>query len=154
MKKIFSFIICLLIPLGVGGLSAWLTANSAEVYKNLIQPPLAPPSAVFPIVWTILFALMGISSFFIYNCHYSKKQAALKTYGLQLAVNFFWPILFFKLQMFLAAFIWLLILWLLIIKMIKQFWQIRPFAGILQVPYFLWVTFAAYLNLAVFILNK
>lgn len=154
MKKFFSFIIFLLIPLSVGGLSAWLTANSAEVYKNLIQPPLAPPSAVFPVVWTILFALMGISSFLVYNCNCLEKQTALKTYGLQLAVNFFWPILFFKLQMFLAAFIWLLILWLLIIKMIKQFWQIRTAAGVLQIPYFLWVTFAAYLNLAIFILNR
>jgi len=153
MKKFVSLLIFLLIPLGVGGLSALLTSNSAEVYQNLTLPPLAPPSSVFPVVWTVLFILMGISSFLVYNCQIAERQTALKTYGLQLAVNFFWPLIFFKLQMFLAAFIWLLILWLLIIKMIKQFWQIRPVAGILQIPYFLWVTFAAYLNLSIYLLN-
>lgn len=146
-------IISILIPLGVGALSGYLTQNSTEIFNNLNKPPLSPPSIVFPIVWTILFFLMGISSYIIYISHSPKKDNALKIYGLQLAVNFFWSIIFFNLEAYLFAFIWLLFLWVLIIIMIVKFYHINKCAGLLQIPYLLWVTFAGYLNLAIVLLN-
>ena len=156
-KKIKPYVVSILIALGVGGLSAFLTRGNMNIYQNIVTPPLAPPGILFPIVWTVLFTLMGISSARIYlkgkegNSHVSE---ALKVYALQLIVNFFWSIIFFNMQAYLFAFIWLILLWVLIIVMIRKFYQIDPLAAWLQVPYFLWVTFAAYLNFAIFILNS
>lgn len=145
--------ISLAIPLAVGGLSAWLTRNSMELYKSLNQPPLAPPGWVFPIVWTILFILMGISSYMIYTSHSHLKQTALLTYGIQLALNFSWSILFFLVQGYTLAFFLIIILLYFIGKMIYLFKGINKTAALLQLPYFLWVIFATYLNLGVAILN-
>lgn len=152
-----SLIISLLIPLGVGALSGFLTKNNTEIYKMLIQPPLSPPSIVFPIVWTLLFLLMGISSYLIYNSKTSNstdKKSALIVYGIQLIVNFVWSLLFFNMQAYLFAFIWLVLLWLLIILMIIKFSKINKPAALLQLPYLLWVTFAGYLNLGIWLLNR
>ncbi len=146
-------IISLLIPLVIGGLSALLTRNSMMVYERIQKPALAPPSIVFPIVWTILFLLMGISAYLIYTSNAKNKQSALVIYAFQLLVNFLWPILFFGLQAYLFSFIWILLLWILILLMIWQFYKAVPLAAYLQIPYLLWVTFAAYLNLMVFLLN-
>jgi tryptophan-rich sensory protein len=141
------------IALGIGGLSALVTMNSMENYETMIKPPLSPPAFLFPIVWTILFTLMGISSYLIFNSDDNRKSFALFIYGAQLAVNFFWPIFFFNFSAYLLSFIWILLLWLLIILMIKLFYPINKVAALLQIPYLLWVTFAAYLNFGVFILN-
>ncbi|MBR5479148.1 MAG: tryptophan-rich sensory protein [Clostridia bacterium] len=146
-------IISLLIPLGVGALSAFLTRNSMDIYSNINQPPLAPPSILFPIVWTILFALMGVSSYLVSTGNSKNKREALALYGVQLAVNFIWPIIFFNMQAYFAAFIWLLFLWVLVILMIWQFHKAKPLAAYLQIPYIIWLTFAAYLNLAIYLLN-
>lgn len=156
-KKLKPYIISILIALGTGGLSAFLTKNSMEVYKNINQPPLAPPMILFPIVWLILFILMGISSAIIYTKRSTNPREALSgliIYGLQLIVNFFWSIIFFNMQAYLFAFIWLLLLWVLIIMMILQFRKISPLAAYLQIPYLLWVTFAGYLNIMIFLLNR
>lgn len=156
-KKLKPYIISILIALGTGGLSAFLTKNSMEVYKNINQPPLAPPMILFPIVWLILFILMGISSAIIYTQRSTNPREALSgliIYGLQLIVNFFWSIIFFNMQAYLFAFIWLLLLWVLIIMMILQFRKISPLAAYLQIPYLLWVTFAGYLNIMIFLLNR
>lgn len=107
-KKLKPYIISILIALGTGGLSAFLTKNSMEVYKNINQPPLAPPMILFPIVWLILFILMGISSAIIYTKRSTNPREALSgliIYGLQLIVNFFWRIIFFNMQAYLFAFI-------------------------------------------------
>ncbi len=146
-------IISLIIPLGVGALSAYLTRDSMELYGNLNQPPLAPPSIVFPIVWTILFLLMGVSCYLVYTSNSLNKREALALYGVQLAVNFIWPLLFFNMQVYFIAFIWLLLLWVLVALMIWQFYKAKPLAAYLQIPYILWLTFAAYLNFAVFMMN-
>lgn len=156
-NKIKPYIISILIALGVGGLSALITRDNMDIYNRIITPPFAPPGFLFPIVWTILYTLMGISSARIYL--EGKEKGAfvgdsLKVYLLQLAVNFFWSIIFFNFEAFLLAFIWLLLLWVLIIVMIRKFYAIDPLSAWLQVPYFLWVTFAAYLNLAIYILNR
>lgn len=156
-KKIKPYIISIIIALGVGGLSAFLTRNNMEVYKNINQPPLAPPMILFPIVWFVLFLLMGISSAIIYTNRDKNPREALSgliIYGLQLIVNFFWSIIFFNMQAYLFAFIWLLLLWVLIIMMIIQFHKISPAAAYLQIPYLLWVTFAGYLNLMIYLLNR
>ncbi|MBR0184317.1 MAG: tryptophan-rich sensory protein [Clostridia bacterium] len=143
----------LAISLGTGILSALITRNSMDTYKNLNLPKLAPPSILFPIVWTILFILMGISAYIIYESNSDQKQNALTIYGIQLLVNFIWPILFFNLELYLFSFVWIILLWLLIILMINSFKKISNVAAYLQIPYLLWVTFASYLNFMIYYNN-
>ena len=147
--------ICIAIPLIVGGISAWLTMNSMDTFERLNQPPLSPPGWLFPVVWTVLFVLMGIGSYLVIESEASQtiKKPALWTYGIQLAFNFLWTIVFFNLQWFLFAFISLVVLWLLILATIIQFYRIRKAAGYLLIPYLLWVAFAGYLNFGVYLLN-
>ncbi len=154
-KKIWSYVIAIAIPLAVGGLSALLTKDSMDIYMSIVQPPLSPPGILFPIVWTILYILMGVSSAMIYNADCANKQKieTLFLYALQLVVNFFWSIVFFNQRLFLASFVLLIFLWILIIAMIYKFWKIYKLAAWLQLPYLLWVTFAGYLNLAIYLLN-
>ncbi len=156
LKKIKPYIIGILIPLAVGGLAAFLTRNSMDIYKSVEKPPLAPPGILFPIVWTVLYILMGIGSTLVYksDAEAKDKNQALFIYGLQLAVNFFWSILFFNLRAFLPSFIWLLLLWVLVVIMIVRFGRIGKTAAWLQVPYLLWVSFAGYLNLMIWLLNR
>lgn len=147
-------IICILIPLAVGGLSAWLTRNSMESFDNLAKPPLSPPGWLFPVVWSILFVLMGIASYLVLvSDKPARAKTALTVYGIQLAFNFFWSIIFFNFEMYLFAFVWLMILWLLIILTTVLFWRIDKRAGYLMLPYLVWVTFAAYLNFGIYLLN-
>lgn len=145
----------ILLAEAVGGLSGWMTRDGAKAYsESIIQPPLSPPALVFPIVWGILFALMGIGAARIYLAPPSRERTnSLRIFLLQLAFNFFWSILFFNLQAFGAALVWLLILWGLILWMIVTFRKVEPLAAWMQIPYLLWVTFAAYLNYGVWILN-
>ncbi|EDS72783.1 TspO/MBR family protein [Anaerofustis stercorihominis DSM 17244] len=152
-NNIKTFIISVLIPLLTGGLAGLLTSKSMVIYKHLNLPPLSPPEFIFPIVWTILYILMGIGAYFIIISNSSIRTEALRTYALQLVLNFLWTIVFFNMRNFLLAFMILIALWALIIKMIITFKNIKPIAGYLQIPYLLWVTFAGYLNFMVFILN-
>ncbi len=153
-KKIKTFAIAILIPLAVGGLAALLTRGSMEAYSTLSQPPFAPPGFLFPIVWTILYILMGISSGIIYLSANPQRCDALKTYALQLVVNFFWPILFFSLGARFIALLWILLLLWLVVQMIIQFHKIEPVTAYLQIPYVLWLLFATYLNVGVWFLNR
>ena len=121
MKKKKALIVSILISVGVGALAAFFTRNSMEVYENLVQPPLSPPSWVFPVVWTILYILMGISAYLIYRSDSFYRNSALKIYAAQLIVNFFWTIIFFNLEMYLFAFVWLLLLLVLIILILYGF---------------------------------
>ena len=155
-KKIKPYIISIVIALSIGGLAALFTKNNMDIYGRIQTPPLAPPGILFPIVWTILYTLMGISSAIIYIKGGEENipvYDAIKIYAFQLIVNFFWSIIFFNAQAFLFAFIWIMLLWVLIIKMIRSFNKIDETAAKLQIPYLLWVTFAAYLNLAIYLLN-
>lgn len=140
----------------VGALSGFLTREGSKIYSEVIeQPPLSPPAIVFPIVWGILFLLMGISATRIYLAPVSDARArSLLFFFVQLAFNFFWSIIFFNFQSFGFAFLWLMVLWGLILWMILAFRKVDPVAAWLQVPYFLWVTFAAYLNFGVWMLNR
>lgn len=156
-KKWKPYVISVAIALGVGALAAFFTRNSMDIYQSLNQPPLSPPSWIFPVVWTILYTLMGISSAMIYVKGEEKgidTSFPLKIYAVQLAANFLWSIVFFNLRWYLFAYIWLMLLWVVIIVMIVQFRRISRPAGNLQIPYLLWVTFASYLNLMIYILNR
>ena len=143
----------LAIPLGVGGLSALVTRGGMKRFAALNQPPLSPPGWLFPVVWTILFAAMGYAAYLI--CMSGRRQArnAMRPYWLQLAFNFLWSVLFFNLAKYLAAFLWLIALWILILITSVRFGRIRKEAGWLLVPYLAWVAFAGYLNFGVYLLN-
>ncbi len=149
-----SLIICLIIPLAVGGLSALITQNSMDIYNRIVQPPLAPPAWLFPVVWTILYMLMGISSYLITISDSEYKVEALTLYGIQLLLNFIWSPIFFISQNYLIAFIVLVVLWYTVLQMIRIFSEIRPLAATLQIPYLIWLTFAGYLNLTIYFLNR
>ena len=139
----------------VGGLSALLSGCGMELYRDtLVKPPLSPPGIVFPIVWTILFALMGIGAARIWMRQPSlRRTRALELFAVQLGFNFSWSIIFFNFQQFGLALLWLVILWALIVWMILAFRRVDRPAALLQIPYLLWVSFAAYLNLGVWLLN-
>jgi len=154
-KKIKPFVIGIAIAWAVGALSALLTRGNMGLYDEIARPPLSPPMVLFPIVWGILFTLMGVSSAMIWLERENGKDTgtALRIYGLQLVVNFFWSIIFFNMRAFLFAFIWIMLLWALIIVMITLFRRLNKTAAYLQIPYLLWVTFAAYLTLMIFMMN-
>ena len=139
----------------VGALSGWLTREGAEVYNTTVQkPPLTPPSLVFPIVWGLLFALLGIGAARIYMAPADRwRYKSLLVFFVQLIFNFIWSIIFFNYQAFGFAFLWLIVLWLLILAMIVLFDKTDKPAAYLQIPYLFWVTFAAYLNFGVWLLN-
>lgn len=156
ISKAKPYALSILIALAVGGLAAFITRNSMDLYKEIITPPLAPPGILFPIVWTVLYVLMGISAAMIYKSRaesYKDVLSALTTYASSLVVNFAWSIIFFNLKAFLLAFIWLLFLLYLVIRTIISYKPINPVAAYLQIPYAVWVLFAGYLNFAIWILN-
>ena len=154
MIKIKPLVISLAISLGVGGLSALLTKDSMEEYAVLNQPPLSPPGWVFPVVWTILFVLMGVAAYLVWIENSPQRDKALWLYGVQLAFNFLWTIIFFNTERRGFALIWLIVLWCLILATILCFRRESKTAWKLLVPYILWVTFAAYLNAGVWWLNR
>lgn len=153
LRRLF---LCLAIPLAVGGLSAYLTMGAMETFESLKQPPLSPPGWLFPVVWTALFALMGIASYLVVQAQAPQTitKKALIFYGIQLGLNFFWTILFFNLGLYLVSFFWLILLWCFILLTTLQFAAIRRLAGYLMIPYLIWVAFAGYLNFAIYWLNR
>lgn len=153
--KIKTYLFWILLAEAAGGLAGWLTREDVQIYTDSIaQPPLSPPPLVFPVVWTILYALMGISAARVaLTADTLERRRGLWIFGLQLAMNFFWSILFFRFQMFGLALIWLAALWGVILWMITVFARVEPWAAWLQIPYLVWVAFAGYLNLGVWILN-
>lgn len=154
MIKWKQLIISILISLSIGGLSGFITKDSMKTFEKLNKPMLSPPPIVFPIVWGVLFLLMGISAYLVYVNKSAYRKPALIIYSIQLFINFFWSIIFFNAQQYLFAFIWLIILLIAIIIMIILFYKVKPLAAFLQIPYILWVSFAGYLNLIIYLLNK
>jgi benzodiazapine receptor len=143
-RKLLAFI---LLPLAVGLVAGILTRNSMTMYNSLNRPDLSPPGWIFPVVWTILYILMGVSSYLIATSPSPKKQEALLLYAIQLFLNFIWSLIFFNLGNYFLAFLVLLLLWYVVFKMIRIFFRVDPIA------YLLWLTFAGYLNLAIIFLN-
>lgn len=153
-RKITLLIILTLIPLIVGFASYLLTRNAMMDFANFSKPPLAPPAVLFPIAWTLLYLLMGISSFLIASKNATANiQIPLIIYSLQLAVNFSWSIVFFRLGMRWTAVGILIVLWLLVFVMMCLYRNVSKMAALLTVPYLLWLTFALYLNIGTAILN-
>ena len=151
------FAIAIAIPLLVGGLSALLTRGNMQIYSQVQTPPLSPPAILFPIVWTLLYILMGISSAIIWANREKDIEAAqsgLAAYAVSLAFNFTWSILFFNFRLFGFSFVWLIALWILILVTILQYRKISPTAAYLQIPYAVWVDFAGYLNAGIWWLNR
>ena len=157
MKKSWkTILIWVLAALAVGGLAGFLSRSGMKTYEQMAQqPPLSPPMWLFPVVWTILYVLMGISAGLVAVSPDSvARRKSLNLMVAQLVVNFFWPLFFFNLQAYGFALLWLLLLWVLVLAMILQMRKVVPLAGLLQVPYLLWLTFALYLNAGVWILNR
>jgi len=155
IKQLKPYLVSILIALAVGALGGIVTSNGMPNYEQIIKPALTPPSIVFPIVWTILYILMGISAAMVWKQESSKQRRfALIIYALQLVLNFLWSYLFFSMQAYFLSFVCLLVLWVLIVMMIWSFSRVDPRAARLQIPYLLWVTFAGYLNFAVWLLNR
>lgn len=151
------FAIAIAIPLAIGGLSALLTRGNMQITSEVQTPPLSPPSILFPIVWTILYILMGVSSAIIWANREKNADAAqsgLAAYALSLAFNFAWSILFFNFRCFGFSLVWLIALWILILVTILQYRKLSPPAAYLQIPYALWVAFAGYLNAGIWWLNR
>ena len=150
------YIIAIAIPIGVGLLSTLFTKDNMNIYEELIVPNIAPPALVFPIVWTVLYTLMGVSSAMVYNRRITDTadvRSALTTYAVSLVINFGWSIIFFNANAFLLSFLWLILLLYFVIKTILEYKKIEPLAAYLQIPYALWVIFAGYLNIAIYFLN-
>ena len=149
-------IISILIPLTVGGAAALIANGSFKDFEALNKPPLAPPAWAFPAAWTLLYILMGIAAYLVYcsEKYPGRIERALTFYAVQLFMNFCWTLIFFNLKLYLAAFIWLVLLWGAIAGTALLFRFISKPAGSLMLPYLAWVTFAGYLNLGVYILNR
>ncbi len=156
-KNVKTYAIAIAIPLVVGLLAALLTMESMDIYATLNTPPLSPPSVLFPIVWTILYTLMGVSSGMVWLSGEEEKgtkERGLIYYAVSLVFNFGWSLIFFRLRRFLIAFVWLLVLLYLIVRTILEYRKVSPTAAYLQIPYALWVTFAGYLNFGIWFLNR
>lgn len=152
MSKFKIYAKSILIPVIVGGIVGLVISGSID-YNNLQKPPLSPPSILFPIMWTILYILMGVS-YGILKSKYLVDPDTKKIYYLQLFVNALWSIFFFTFKWRLFAFLWIILLDILVIVMIIRFLKNNKLAGVLQIPYLLWTLFASYLNLAIYLLNR
>ena len=152
MNKTIIYIKAILLPVLIGALVGIITSGSMD-YNMLQKPPFAPPGAVFPIVWTILYILMGISYGILKSNNQTDKEIDW-IYYIQLAINALWSIIFFNFKWRLFAFIWIILLAVAVISMIRKFYEKNKISGLLQLPYILWVIFAAYLNFGFYILNR
>jgi tryptophan-rich sensory protein len=156
LDKIKTYAVAIAVPVAVGIAAAALTRSGMDIYSQLKQPPLSPPALIFPIVWGILYVLMGVSSGMIAK---SKEHApeharrGLIYYGVSLALNFLWTLVFFNLREFRYALVILAAMIYCVIRTIFSYRKVKPIAGYLQIPYVLWLLFAAYLNVGIMILN-
>lgn len=153
-------IACIVVPLAVGGLSSYLSKDMMFHFENVTKPPLSPPGFLFPVVWTILYILMGISFYLIlvYDTKGDNSLGATKTlciilFIVQLVFNFFWSIIFFRFRLYFVSFIWLLVLLVMVIILAVNLFKLNRFASISYIPYILWMTFASYLNIGIALLN-
>ena len=150
------YIISIAIPIGVGIFSALITMKNMQLFDEINKPPLSPPRWLFPIIWTILYVLMGLSSARIYNlkeAQRAKVREALYCYLESLVVNFAWSIIFFNFGAFLLAFLWILLLLFLIVKGTILYGKLDRVSAYLQIPYIIWVSFATYLTFCIMLLN-
>lgn len=152
LLEIFSLLISIIIPVGLGALVGFLSGSS-EGYKDLILPSFAPPGIVFPILWTILYTLMGLSAYLIKEIDSINKKNAVNTYYVSLIINLIWSFLFFKLKWLLFSALWIILLIYFVIITIIKYYKIKKVASYLQLPYLFWLFFALVLNLTIYFIN-
>ena len=145
-------IISILIPVLLGTFVGFITGSSSS-YNEFVKPSFSPPGIIFPIVWTILYTLMGISSYLVIESDNYDKEEAIIIYIIQLIVNLIWSFIFFSFKLYLLSFIWIILLIALVILMIIKFYSINKVSSYLQIPYLLWLVFASILNFSIFLLN-
>lgn len=153
MIKLKELIISILIPLAFGGIG-FLLGGSPEIYATIAKPAFAPPAWIFPVVWNILYILMGISFYIIYNSNSIYREKAIKVFFIQLIVNALWSLLFFRLELYLLSTLWIMFLIMLVAYMIYLFAKVDKKSGYLQIPYLIWLIFACILNFVVYFLNR
>ncbi len=142
------------IPLITGIISAFLTRGGVRNFTETVnKPAYSPPDWLFPIVWTILYILMGIAAYVVESNTEAKNNKGFVFYYLQLFFNFLWSFIFFNSQNYLVSFIWIIILLALIILTATEFYKINKIAAYLLVPYIIWVAFASVLNFSIYLLN-
>ena len=146
-------IVSVLIPLVLGGIVGFITSPT-DAYKEMIQPNFAPPGILFPIVWSILYIIMGITSYIVLESNNYDKDDAILIYIIQLVVNLLWCFLLFTFKWYLFSFIWILFLIALVLSMIRKFYRINKVSGYLNIPYLIWLIFASVLNLSIYFLNR
>ena len=146
-------LLCVIGCIAVGATSGIISGDSMKMYSDLKLPDIYPPGYLFPIVWTILYALMGVSLYLIIKDGIYKNEIPLAIFGIQLVLNFCWLPIFFVMSNYLAAFILLVVIWIFVLMMIYTFWKVDKYAGAIQIPYLIWVTFAGYLSYSVYIIN-
>lgn len=156
MKNWKTYTFWVLLAEAVGALSGFLSREGMRLFsENANQPPLSPPAILFPIVWGILYALMGIGAARVWlSAESAQRSRGLNLFVAQLVVNFFWSLIFFNLEAYGFALVWLLLLWGLVAWMFDSFRKVDSLAAWLQIPYLIWLTFAAYLNAGVWFLNR
>ena len=154
--KVGTLIASIAVPVIVGSLSAVLTSSSMKQYNAMPKPPMAPPAYLFPIVWTILYIMMGVAFYYVWTTEADEglRDRAVMYYAIQLGMNFFWSILFFSLSLYLFSYFWLLGMLLITVLCTVCFFRMRMVSGAMMLPYILWLSFASYLNCAAYILNK
>lgn len=152
MNKLKIYLKAIAVPVIIGLIIGFITSKSID-YNELIQPPFSPPGGLFPIIWTILYVLMGVS-FGLLKSKNLVDDNVSSIYYAQLFVNSLWSIFFFTLKWRLFSFIWIIILAALVLLMIVRFYRKNKTDGLLQIPYLVWVLFASYLNIGVYILNR
>lgn len=157
LKNVRKAAISIAVPLLVGALSAWISGSGGDLFDSLTKPALSPPAWIFPVVWTILYTLMGISAYIVSNSYKIADKSAIDSamiwYYIQLGLNFFWSIFFFRFELFGFSFFWLLLLFVAVIITTIKFYDINTVAGWLMIPYIAWLSFAAYLNYMIWMLN-
>ena len=149
--KLSQKLLYILTPL-IGGSIVGLIINKSIDYNYLVNPPLSPPSYLFPIVWNILYLLIGIS-YYIYRKNNNDDSLTIKLYYIQLILNYLWSIIFFTLKLRTLAVIWIIILAITVIYLIIRFYKEERTIFYLFIPYILWVLFATYLNIGIVVLN-
>ncbi len=147
-------LISLAIPLAAGGIGYFLSGNNTQIYESIIKPEFAPPGFIFPIAWSILYILMGVSYYLVVTSNNTEvRKQSLNVYYTQLILNTLWPLIFFRFRLFLIGFLWVLVLIGLVFYMIYLFKKSNKVSGYLQIPYILWLIFAGALSFSIYRLN-
>ncbi len=153
VRSITTLVVCIAIPLMVGGLASFLTKNAMVSFNSMNKPALAPPAWLFPVVWTVLYVLMGVASFAIYKSSDQLRYTGMMLYVGQLIMNFAWSLIFFRLNAYEFAAVWLALIIVLVLALINNTARYSTTAMIMLIPYVLWCGFAMYLNIGIAIKN-